>query len=157
METRVRNGKLVQKLIFAAVAAIIGVATVLTVMGGIKISDTYMQMVQEELSVAAAQIDDEMNNVWDGTWSYQDGILYKGEENVMAEYEEILDDLKSVTGLEYSIIYGKERVITTMKDSSGKKAIGHNISDSLYDTVVTKRQSYFAQAAPAGDPQEYYI
>lgn len=157
METRVRNGKLVQKLIFAAVAAIVVVATVLTIMGGIKISDTYMQMVQEELSVAAAQIDDEMNNVWDGTWSYQDGILYKGEENVMAEYEEILDDLKSVTGLEYSIIYGKERVITTMTDSSGKKAIGHNISDSLYDTVVTKKQSYFAQAAPAGVPQEYYI
>jgi methyl-accepting chemotaxis protein len=157
METRVRNGKLVQKLIFAAVAAIVGVATVLTVMGGIKISDTYMKMVQEELSVAAAQLDSEMNNVWDGPWDYRDGILYKGEENVMEEYEEIMDALKAETGLEYSIIYGKERVITTMKDSSGKKAIGHNISDSLYDTVVNKKQSYFAQAAPAGVSQEYYI
>ncbi|SCY18786.1 hypothetical protein [Butyrivibrio sp. INlla14] len=39
-----------KKLIFAAVAAIVGVATVLTVMGGIKISDTYMKMVQEELA-----------------------------------------------------------------------------------------------------------
>lgn len=101
MEPRVRNGKLIQKLIFAAVAAIIVVATALTVLSGIEISKTYKSMVAEELLAAVEHLDSEMNNVWDGAWSYQDGVLYKGEEDVMEEYEEIMDELKSKTGIEY--------------------------------------------------------
>ncbi|WP_029230825.1 methyl-accepting chemotaxis protein [Butyrivibrio sp. VCB2006] len=156
METRVRNGKLIQKLIFAAVAAIVAVATALTVLSGVEISKTYKNLVTEELLVAVEQLDSEMNNVWDGDWSFQDGIVYKGEENVMEEYENIMDALKNKTGIEYSIFYGKERVITTMMDSSGKKATGYNISDTVYGTVVTNKQEFFIQTTPAGAAKPYY-
>ena len=156
METRVRNGKLIQKLIFAAVAAIIVVATALTVLSGLEISKTYKKMVQEELLLAVEQLDSEMNNVWDGPWDFQEGIVYKGEENVMEEYEEIMDALKAKTGVEYSIFYGKERVITTMKDASGKKATGYEISDKVYGTVVTNKQPFFAQTTPAGATEPYF-
>ncbi len=69
MEPRVRNGKLVQKLIFAAIAAIVGIAVVLTVISGIEINKTYNSMVEEELRVAVEQLNNEMSNVWDGDWS----------------------------------------------------------------------------------------
>ncbi len=151
-----RNGKLIQKLIFAAVAAIVVVATVLTILSGIEISKTYKNMVQEELLLAVEQLDSEMNNVWDGDWSFVDGEVYKGEENVMEEYERIMDELKSRTGVEYSIFYGKERVITTLKDSSGKKAVGHNISDTVYSTVVSSKQDFYTQTTPAGAAEPYY-
>ena len=94
MEVRERKGKLIQKLIFAAVAAIVVVATALTILGGIEVNETYKNMVQEELKVAVTQLDSEMSNVWDGSWSFVDGVVYKGEENVMAEYESIMDAMK---------------------------------------------------------------
>lgn len=157
MEERVRNGKLVQKLIFAAVAAIIGIATVLTIISGIEINNTYTDMVEEELRVAVAQLNSEMSYVWDGDWSYVDGAVYKGEENVMAEYESIMDEMKSRTGVEYSLFYGKTRAITTMVDSSGKKATGYDLADSVYNTVVGGKVAMFIpKTIPAGAAEKYY-
>ncbi len=94
MEPKVRNGKLVQKLIIAAVAAIVGIATVLTIISGFEITNTYNTLVEEELMASVNQLASEMDSVWDGDWSYVDETLYKGEENVMAEYEEIMDVLR---------------------------------------------------------------
>ena len=99
MEVKERNGKLVLKLIIAAVLAIIFVATVLTIISGIEINRIYSDMVQEELRVAAEQLNSEMSNVWDGDWSLSDGDLYKGDENIMEEYNEIMEEMKSLTGI----------------------------------------------------------
>ena len=156
MERRVRNGKLIQKLIIAAVAAIIFIAVVLTAISGYEINKTYQEMVNEELLLAVEQLNSEMTNVWDGDWSYVDGNVYKGEENVMAEYEEIMDDLKALTKVEYSVFYGKERAITTLKDSSGKKATGYSISDAIASAVLTNKQTYYTKGVPAGATESYY-
>ena len=156
METRVRNGKLIQKLIFAAVAAIVAVSVALTIIGGISVSNTYKDMVEEELKLAVEQLNSEMSQVWDGDWSNDGGTIYKGEQNVMAEYEEIMDDLKAQTGVEYSLFYGSERVITTLKDSSGKKATGYKVSDTIVSHVITGLQEFYIQTQPAGATEEYY-
>ena len=156
MEPKVRNGKLVQKLIFAAVAAIVGIATVLTIISGFEINNTYNTLVEEELKASVYHLASEMDNVWDGDWSYVDGALYKGEENVMAEYEEIMDNLKSETGIEYSLFYGDTRVITTLKDSSGKKAVGYQIGDKVKNTVLSGGQLLFMKGKPAGATENYF-
>ncbi len=156
MEQKVRNGKLVQKLIIASVIAIIVVATILTTMSGIEINKTYMDMVNEELLLAVEQLESEMNNVWDGEWSLVDGDIYKGEQNIMEEYEEIMDDLKEKTGVEYSIFYGKTRTITTLCNASGKKLTGFDVSDAVYNTVVKNGQAYYSVAVPAGADTLYY-
>ncbi len=156
MEPRVRKGKLIQKLIIAAVAAIVAVSISLTVIGGISVNNTYKDMVEEELKLAVEQLNSEMSNVWDGDWSFVDGIVYKGEENIMEEYENIMDELKAQTGVEYSIFYGSERVVTTMKDSSGKKATGYKVSDAIVSHVISSKQEYYVQTMPAGATQPYY-
>lgn len=157
MEDRVRNGKLVQKLIFAAVAAIVGIATVLTIISGIEINKTYTDMVKEELNVAATQLNSEMTYVWDGEWEYIDGTVLKGGEDVMAEYEGIMDDLKAETGMEYSLFYGKKCVITSMKDKSGQKAVGYELTDDVFNAVVgSKSEAYIPKTVPAGATEKYY-
>ena len=156
MSTKTKNGKLIQKLIFAAVAAIIGIAAVLTVISGIEINKVYNDMVQEELKVAVEQLASEMSSVWDGEWVLVNGEVYKGEQNVMTEYGEIMDELTAKTGVEYSLFYGKTRMITTMMDSSGKKAVGYDISDKVYSTVIGGKQEYFTKTTPAGATEPYY-
>lgn len=156
MEIKERKGKLVQKLIFAAVAALIGIAAVLTIISAVEIDNTYTNMVNEELKVAVEQIASEMTNVWDGDWSMEGGTVYKGGEDITAEYESIMDSLKAETGIEYSLFYGKTREITTMRDASGKKATGYDISDKVYSAVVGNKQEYNAKTTPAGATQEYF-
>ncbi|MBQ3795219.1 MAG: cache domain-containing protein [Butyrivibrio sp.] len=156
MEPRVRNGKLIQKLIIAAVAAIIAVATALTIISGVEISKTYKNMVQEELKLAVEQLNSEMSNVWDGDWSYVDGAVYKGEENIMEEYENIMDDLKGLTGVDYSLFYGSEGVITTMIGANGQKTTGYKVSDAVVSHVITSKQEYYLQTTPAGAVVPYY-
>ena len=53
MEPKVRNGKLVLKLIFAAIAAIIGISVVLTIISSFNINNVYDEMVEEELKIGA--------------------------------------------------------------------------------------------------------
>lgn len=157
MGDKVRKGKLVQKLIYAAVAAIVGIATLLTIISGVEINKTYNDMVEEELKLAVTQLESEMTYVWDGEWEVVDGVVYKGDVDVMTEYEEIMDELKSETGVEYSLFYGKKRMITTLVDASGKKAVGYDISDAVYNKVVKGNQeAYIPKAIPAGATQKYY-
>ena len=157
MEVKERNGKLVLKLIIAAVLAIIFVATVLTIISGIEINRIYSDMVQEELRVAAEQLNSEMSNVWDGDWSLSDGNLYKGDENIMEEYNEIIEKMKSLTGIEYSVLYGKTRQITTLLDGNGNKAVGYDVSDAVYNQVVGNKLEYYAKSIPAGTNEQYYL
>ncbi|WP_022773260.1 methyl-accepting chemotaxis protein [Butyrivibrio sp. AE2015] len=157
MEVKERNGKLVLKLIIAAVLAIIFVATVLTIISGIEINRIYSDMVQEELRVAAEQLNSEMSNVWDGDWSLSDGNLYKGDENIMEEYNEIIEEMKSLTGIEYSVLYGKTRQITTLLDGNGNKAVGYDVSDAVYNQVVGNKLEYYAKSIPAGTNEQYYL
>ena len=156
MEPRVRNGKLIQKRIIAAVAAVIAVATMLTVLSGIEINNTYTNMVKEELLLAVTQLESEMTNVWDGDWALIDEQVYKGEENIMAEYEEIMDELKESTGVEYSLFYGNTRMITTLETSGGLKAAGYNVPDSIATAVLNRGETYFAKSVPAGADEEFY-
>ncbi len=156
MKPKEFNGKLVQKLIIAAVRAIFVVATVLTIVGGYQINKIYSEMVREELRVAANHIQSEMSNVWDGDWAYEGGVLTKGEEKVAEEYQEIIDNLKNETGLEYSVFYGKERVLTTLV-SNGKRIVGYNASDTVADAVINKKgEKYTPNAVPAGSDKAIY-
>ncbi|WP_024866726.1 methyl-accepting chemotaxis protein [Butyrivibrio sp. FCS014] len=156
MEPKVRNGKLVQKLIVAAIAAIVGIAIVLTSISGYQINKTYNDMVKEELNVAAEQLNSELTYVWDGDWALIDGQVYKGEQNVMAEYEEMMDDLSEDTGIVYSLFFGKTRMITTMVGSNGQKATGFDASDDVYSHVVNSKEEYYLNTVPAGATEKYY-
>ena len=156
METRVRKGKLIQKLIFAAVAAIIGIATALTIISAVEINNTYKDMVQEELKLAVEQLNSEMTNVWDGEWTNRDGAIYKGEENIMAEYEEIMDELKSNTGVEYSLYFGSQRFLTTLVGANGEKATGQQASAEVVGQVMTNGQEFYSKRTPPGTTESFY-
>lgn len=107
------------------------------------------RMAEEELSVAAYQFLSQAINEYDGDWDYKDGKLYKGDEDVTESYQGDIDAIKEQTGLEYSIVYGKTRAVSTMKDQ-----IGTDVSDEAADTVLTGN-TYFNQNIKIG-PDTYY-
>ena len=156
MEPKAKNGKLVQKLIIAAISAILGISVVLTVISSVNINNVYDEMVQEELMIAAEHLQSELNAVWDGDWEYIDGQLYKGGENVMEEYENLMDSLHQKTGIEYSLFYMDERVITTMS-ANGKKLVGYKASsESVSKVLNAKQELYSTKATVAGSDTRYF-
>ncbi len=156
MESRAKNGKLIQKLIFIAIAAILGISVLLTIISSININNVYDEMVEEELKIGAEHLQSEMNNVWDGDWTYEGGQLYKGEENVMEEYEDIMDTLSANTGIEYSLFYMDESVITTL-DSGGKKLTGLKAGSDVVSQVLNGKKEYYApKSSVAGTDTKYF-
>lgn len=107
------------------------------------------RMAEEELSIAAFHFLSQANNEYDGKWDYKGGILYKGYDKVAESYQEDIDALKEQTRLEYSIVMGKTRVVSTMKDQIGK-----DVSDTVADTVL-KGRSYFNQNIKIGSETFY--
>ena len=138
MSTKVRNGKLIQKLIIIAISAIIGISIILTGISSFEITNIYNEMVEEELKVGAEHLQSELNSVWDGDWKYENGTLYKGEQNVMEEYESIMDELRNKTGIEYSLFYMDERVVTTLTEN-GSRLVGYKAGESTVSTVIQQR------------------
>lgn len=146
----IRNKKVIQKVIFIAVAAVVLIAGVLTTFSAIKVTNAYHETVQEMLSVACTQLESEMTSMWDGDWSMKDDVLYKGEQNVTEEYEETVDALHSKTSLEYTLFFGDTRVVTTTKDASGKKTTGTKASEAVIKEVLTGGKEFFSDNVEIG-------
>ena len=150
MEGNEHKRKLVSKVIYIAIGGFLLLAVVLTVFSAIKTTSAYHETVEEMLKVACEQLESEMNNVWDGDWSAQDDQLFKGEQNVTEDYEETLDNLNGMTGLQYTVFFGDTRFVTTTKDESGKKTTGTKASEKVIAETLTGGQEYFAPNVDIG-------
>ncbi|WP_035767820.1 methyl-accepting chemotaxis protein [Butyrivibrio sp. NC2002] len=158
MEKKAKNGKLIQKLIFIAIGAIVGISVLLTIISAVEINSTYDTMIEEELKIGAEHLQSEMNSVWDGDWSYDGTNLFKGEQNVMTEYEDLMDTLHSKTGIEYSLFYMDKRVITTLYDSNGTtKLVDYTLNATAKANALDKKAEFYApKSSVAGATDVYY-
>ena len=140
---------LVTRLILI-VMAVIAVACIIVTVIGVTSSRTMINsMTQEELQVAATQLASQATNEYDGDWSFKNGALYKGDENVQASLTKDIDSLKEETHIEYSLIYGKTRAASTIKDQIGK-----DVSDAV-GTAVLGGNDYFNPDVTIGGEQYY--
>ena len=141
----VRKRKLIYKLIYIAVGAMIGIGLVLNIISGYEINRVYNSLAKEELKATTEHLASEMNSVWDGDWAYNDGILTKGETQVFDEYQELMDELHSQTGVDYTLFYGDTRVITTIlkKDNSGR-LVGTKASDAVISATLRGGTDFYA-------------
>ena len=121
---RTHNGKLINRIVYISVAAIGFVGIVLTVISVLKIGGAYEETVQEMLKVGCEQLDSQMSQTWDGDWSVDGDKLYKGEQDVTEDYSNTLAELKTRTGLEYTVFYGNTRMVTTTKDVKPGSQVG---------------------------------
>lgn len=69
-----------------------------------------------------------------GDYHYEDGIFYKGSENLTEEMDG-LDNYVKGTPAAVTMCWGKTRVMTTLLDSSGNRIIGTDVSDEVWNAV----------------------
>ena len=88
-----------------------------------------------------------------------DGKMMFGDYTVNEKYD-IVDNLKADVGGEVTVFQVKDgsatRVSTTVIDQNGNRVIGTTVSDTVYNAVVQKGQTYQGRAMVIGEPYISY-
>lgn len=100
---------------------------------------------QTDLATCGAIID----KTYPGSWSVQDGHLYKGLTKINLN-NDLVDYLSSLTGDTVTIFLGDTRVATTVLGSNGERVIGTKVSAHVAQTVLEGGQTYIGEANVVG-------
>ncbi|MCR5789963.1 MAG: methyl-accepting chemotaxis protein [Lachnospiraceae bacterium] len=148
--TDVKNKHLITHIVTIAMVGIVALAIALCIVSYTEFKNSYHEMGEEMLQASCIQLEKNVEDNYAGTWSLQDGVLYKGETNMEEAFGDYLMDLKKSTGQEFTMIYDKTRYITTIDGMKGK-----DISDKVYETVKTGKT--FADFNTDINGKKYYV
>ncbi len=142
-----RNGKVIRKIVLIAVAALLVVSVLLTIVGTVKLRNTYEKTVEEELKATCNHLDVFLGEAYHGSWTVDvnDEIVINGY-NRQEELTADLDKLKEMTDVDYTIFVGKTRRSTTLtKAGSTERIVGTDASDAVIKEVLEGGKPYLAK------------
>ena len=118
--------------------------------------DAVFSVGQENLATNTAVSEEVFYSYGDATIS--DGKMIIGSDYVVNGDTSIVDKIQNQVGGVVTIFQVQNgyatRIATTILDSSGNRALGTTVSDEVYSTVVTNRETYTGRASVLG---EYYL
>lgn len=106
-----------------------------------KVSGLASDMAEDKMRSVCLSITDSYLNLVEGDWSYDGTNLYKGADIIG---NEVLDTLNSQEGINLTIFWGRQRVLTTMVDSYGNRIVGTNANEDVVQRVLIDGQDYSA-------------
>lgn len=114
--------------------------------------------VSNSLSIAANSLYNTYSLVAPGDYEMKDGSLMKGEIVIAGDYA-IVDALKESYGMEITLFYGDERILTTITDESGKRLVGTRADSQTVKWVLESGRKYFSKNVEIGGEQYfgYYV
>ena len=142
-----RKGKVIRKIVLIAIAALLVVSVLLTIVGTVKLRNTYEKTVEEELKATSNHLDVFLGEAYHGSWTVDvnDDIVINGY-NRQEELTADLDRLKEMTDVDYTIFIGKTRRTTTLtKAGSTERIVGTDASDAVIKEVLEGGKPYLAK------------
>ena len=82
------------------------------------------------------------------------GDVWKGGYNI-SRSGELVDKIREVTGMEVTFFYGRQRIMTSLKDEAGNRVLGNPAGDAVAQEVLDKGQEYFSSSVML-DGRAYY-
>ncbi len=160
--TKKRNRKLISKVIYIALSALILVVTILTIIGAVQINKAYYTGYESELKNATIQLKSEVCHLEDGAdWdssSYE--VIKKGGADVTGEIQEIIDSLHKDTGVDFTIFIGDTRAVTSLiKKGTNERIVGTKASDVVIAQCLNGGNDYFGKNLTINEEKYvvYYI
>ena len=134
-----------------AVNAIVIVACVLMgVIGYFRAEEGFAKALQMKAAADVQALSEILNSRYYGDWHLQNGILFKGGQQIDG-VNEIADFLSNICNGKVTIFNGDTRVITTVKDSAGNRQVGTRASDAVIDNVITQGKFFVGKASVLGE------
>ena len=76
-------------------------------------------------------------------YSVKENDLYKGPINI-SNQTEFVDTVAKESNVNITVFYGKVRYLTSLRTESGQRAIGTEVSDSVYKSVMEEGKTYYS-------------
>lgn len=151
--------KIAAKIVLMVLFPLIFISIVSIIMSGNSQKKIVYNLIEEKLGAVALNVESLYQVYAEGDYSYENNVFMKGDK-VLSEDYALIDRIKKESGLEVTICWGNERAITTVTDSSGKRAIGTTIdTDWAKELLGGKISSYFTEDVEiaGADYCGYYI
>ena len=134
-----------------AVNAIVIIACVLMgVIGYIRAEQGFAKALEMKASADVQSMSEILNSRYLGDWHLQNGILFKGGQQIDG-INEIADFLSKICSGKVTIFNGDTRVATTVKDSAGNRQVGTKASDAIIDNVIRQGKFFVGKASVLGE------
>lgn len=92
-------------------------------------------LIRDDLKSIALNVSREYDWYIEGDYSYQDGVLYKGKEELSKDTK-LIDQIKEDTGNNVTIFWGNKRVMTTLLNKAGERIVGTELELKAADKIL---------------------
>ena len=136
-----KGTKLLLKISLLVILPIILVAAVCTYASVRNEISLAGDLIRSQLQSVAYCTADVFFGMGEGELTFEDGILKRGDSVFITQ--EILEKLKTETGVDITFFYGDTRVLTSLKDKNGNYQTGTKMSDDVKKVVLDQGQEYY--------------
>lgn len=138
------------KSILAVNTIIVIVCVIMGIIGYLRAEKGFAKALQMKARADVQLLSEILNYRCEGDWHLQNGFLYKGEQQIDGA-DDLVDSLSKVCDGKVTIFNGDTRVATTVKDSSGKRAVGTKASETVIDEVIKQGKNFLGEASVMGE------
>ena len=127
--------KITAKIVLMTLFPLIFISVVAVLMGASGEKKIAYQLMEENLHNVAYNVYSLYDMYAEGDYSYEDGIFKKGKTELTDDYS-IMDSIKEQSDIEVTLFWGKERVLTTVTDEKGERAIGTTLDTDFASDIL---------------------
>lgn len=108
---------------------------------------------EDHLSTANYDVDEMLDLINTEQFHLEGDELYRGSLNLTQDTT-LIDGIKAESGVDVTIFYGKTRRTTTITGSDGKRILGTDMADTLYQQI--KAGGYYFSDSVSVEGEPYY-
>lgn len=143
-----------KKILSVAVLPILLLGTVTILIALTQIKNSLINEVKDSLRGTAAATLAAYDQNAGNYLRAENGDVWKGGYNI-SKSENLLDNIKEKTGMDVTFFYGKERIMTSAKDSDGERILGSPAGDKIVEKVLNGGEEYFSSAVSLDGTMNY--
>ena len=138
------------KAILAVNAIVIFACVLMGIIGYFRAEEGFAKALEMKAAADVQSLSEIVNQRYYGDWHVQNGILFKGEQQIDG-VNEIADFLSNICNGKVTIFNGDTRVATTVKDSAGNRQVGTKASENVIDNVIKQGKFFVGKASVMGE------
>lgn len=138
-----RNG-IRKKLLFVVLAPIGVLGAMIIIFGVILLYQSYTRSIQDELTSTTNILTDCLELTVRGDYSYEDGMLLKGDLNITDST--MLYRVKEKSEIDTTIFWQDTRILSTVEDEYGVSAVGTKAGPEVVEAVLKQGKDYYSNA-----------
>ncbi len=138
------------KAILAVNAIVIVACVLMGVIGYFRAEEGFAKALQMKAAADVQSLSEIVNQRYYGDWHVENGILFKGEQQIDG-VNEIADFLSNICNGKVTLFNGDTRVATTVKDAAGNRQVGTKASEAVVDNVIHQGKFFVGKASVMGE------